>query len=57
MKKGETQRIEMADFETTVYEGQQRTEVWAAASVELFTEDVVIHHSIAEQFSYFRQSK
>ena len=45
----------MCDFETTVYEGQTNTEVWASASVELFTEDVVILHSIQEQFDYFVQ--
>ena len=43
----------MGDFETTVYEGQDSTEVWASASVELYTEDVKIFHSIAEQFDYF----
>ena len=43
----------MCDFETTVYKGQDHTEVWAAASVELFTEDVHIFHSIDEQFDYF----
>ena len=43
----------MGDFETTVYEGQDHTEVWASASVELFTEDVQIFHSIGEQFDYF----
>lgn len=41
------------DFETTVYKGQVHTEVWASASVELFTEDVKIFHSIDEQFNYF----
>lgn len=41
------------DFETTVYKGQQHTEVWASASVELGTEDVNIFHSIDEQFNYF----
>lgn len=41
-----------ADFETTVYEGQERTEVWAAACVELFTEDVSIFHSIGELYDY-----
>lgn len=41
-----------ADFETTVYEGQERTEVWAAACVELFTEDVTIFHSIGELYDY-----
>ena len=43
----------MGDFETTVYEGQDHTEVWASASVELFTADVQIFHSIGEQFDYF----
>lgn len=42
----------MGDFETTVYKGQVNTEVWASAVVELFTEDVVIHHSIDETFNY-----
>lgn len=45
----------MCDFETTVYEGQENTEVWASACVELFTEDVVIFHSIDETFDYFVQ--
>lgn len=43
----------MCDFETTVYEGQESTEVWASACVELFTEDVIILHSIEETFDYF----
>ena len=46
-------RIFSCDFETTVYEGQTDTEVWASASVELYTEDVNIFHSIEEQFDYF----
>nr|UWG18454.1 MAG: DNA polymerase type B, organellar and viral [Bacteriophage sp.] len=46
-------RYFMCDFETTVYKGQEFTEVWASASVELFTEDVQIFHSIDEQFNYF----
>lgn len=41
------------DFETTVYKGQQNTEVWCSACVELNTEDVKIFHSIEEQFNYF----
>lgn len=44
----------MCDFETTVYKGQTNTEVWASASVEFFTEDVKIFHSIEEQFNYFK---
>lgn len=50
-------RYFMCDFETTVYKGQINTEVWASASVELFTEDVNIFHSIEEQFNYFVNQK
>ena len=46
-------RFFAADFETTVYKGQKNTLVWSAASVEFGTEDVVICHSIDEQFNYF----
>ena len=46
-------RTLVCDFETTVYEGQENTEVWASAVVELFTEDVKIFHSIDETFEYF----
>ena len=46
-------RYFVGDFETTVYKGQVHTEVWASASVELFSEDVQIFHSIKEQFDYF----
>lgn len=53
MKKDEKQRIEMADFETTVFKDQQYTEVWAAATVTLGTEDVHVFHSIDELFDYY----
>ena len=43
----------MCDFETTVYDKQTYTEVWASACVEFYTEDVKIFHSIGEQFEYF----
>lgn len=46
-------RVFASDFETTVYKGQIKTEVWASASVELYTEDVKIFHSIEEQLEYF----
>ena len=45
-------RIFVGDFETTVYEGQESTEVWAAAIVELNTEDVLILHSISELYNF-----
>lgn len=47
-------RFFCCDFETTVYAGQVNTEVWAAACVEFYTEDVRIFHSIEEQFEYFK---
>lgn len=47
-------RVFVADFETTVYTGQIRTDVWASACVELHTEDVQIFGSIGEQFDYFK---
>lgn len=50
-------RYFMCDFETTVYKGQVSTEVWASASVELYTDDVKIFHSIDEQFEYFKSLK
>ena len=45
-------RYFVGDFETTVYDGQENTEVWASAVVEMYTEDVNIFHSIDETFSY-----
>lgn len=47
----------VGDFETTVYTGQVRTDVWASASVEMYTEDVKIFHSLREQFEYFKSLK
>lgn len=44
--------IMVGDFETTVYEGQTSTEVWAAAVVELYTDAVIIFQSIGELFGY-----
>lgn len=40
------------DFETTVYENQDFTEVWASAIVELYTEDVKIFHSLRATFDH-----
>lgn len=50
-------RTFVGDFETTVYKGQEDTEVWASASVELYTEDAKVFHSIDEQFDYFLSLK
>lgn len=45
-------RILVGDFETTVYKGQQRTDVWAAAFVELGTEDVQLYGNIYDAWEY-----
>lgn len=44
----------VGDFETTVYEGQDYTEVWASALVEIGTEDVKIFSSIDETYDYLK---
>lgn len=44
--------ILVGDFETTVYEGQTTTAVWASAVVEVGTEEVHIFHSIEETYDY-----
>ena len=46
----------VGDFETTVYDGQERTDVWASALVEFGSEDVKIFHSIAETYDYIMEN-
>lgn len=50
-------KIYVGDFETTVFEGQTNTEVWASAVVPLYSEDVEIHHSIGQTFKYLCDKK
>ena len=50
-------KILVGDFETTVYENQEYTEVWASALVEMGTEDVMIFHSIDETYDYLLSLK
>lgn len=45
-------RTFVGDFETTVYEGQEFTEVWASACVEMHTENVVIFGDIDSTFDF-----
>lgn len=54
MRTGNKTKVYMGDFETTVYENQTFTEVWASACVEIGTEDVHIFNSIAQQFDFFK---
>ena len=50
-------RYFVGDFETTVYDNQENTEVWASAVVELHHENVDIFHSIDDTFNYFKSLK
>lgn len=43
-------RVFAADFETTVYDGQDRTDVWSAAICELNTENAEVYHSLPALF-------
>lgn len=45
----------VGDFETTVYEGQDYTEVWASALVKMGTERVAILHSIDDTFAFLQE--
>lgn len=42
----------VADFETTVYEHQTKTEVWAVGIAELYQDTVYVLHSIEEFFEF-----
>lgn len=57
MSKERKYKYMVGDFETSVYAGQDHTEVWASAVVEMYTEDVKILHSIDETFSYLKLLK
>lgn len=46
-------KIFVGDFETTVYENQTETEVWASAVVPLKSKKVEVHNSIEQTFNYF----
>lgn len=46
--------ILVGDFETTVYENQSKTEVWASCFCEIGTEKAVVHNSIDKAFQYLQ---
>ncbi len=50
-------RIFVGDFETTVYDWQDSTEVWASGLCELGKEKAIILHSIKSTFDYLCQMK
>ena len=43
----------IGDFETTVFAGQEYTEVWASAVVEMESNQVLVFHSIDDTFEFF----
>ena len=47
--------IYSADFETSVYEGQDHTEVWASALVALDSNEPLVFHSIGETLDYLKK--
>ena len=51
-RQSKKRKVYVGDFETTVYNGQTFTEVWASALVQLGSEEVLIHHSIEETYEY-----
>lgn len=57
MGRLQLKRIFCADFETTVYDEQEKTEVWAAAIVELNTEYVKVFNRIEIFVSYLWRIK
>lgn len=57
MSRSREVRYFVGDFETTVFEGQTYTEVWASAVVEFGSENVEIFHSIEDTFDYLKSLK
>ena len=56
MKNEKTIDLYACDFETTVYSGQDHTEVWSSAICKIGTEDeAIVHHSIDETMEYWHQ--
>ena len=47
----------VGDFETTVYDGQTYTEVWASALVKLNESKVAILHSIDDTFEFIKEQE
>ena len=46
-------RVFACDFETTVYDNQERTDVWASCLCELGSSTPILHGSIDETYDYF----
>lgn len=57
MQRKKNVKVFVGDFETTVYEGQTSTEVWASAVVELGGNDVYVCTNIADTLKYLSDFK
>ena len=57
MKNEKTIDLYACDFETTIYEGQDHTEVWSSAICKIGTEDeAIVQHSIDETILYWERT-
>lgn len=50
-------KVYVGDFETTVFDGQTFTEVWASALVQMYSEDVAVVNSIGKTYDYLVDQK
>lgn len=50
-------KVYVGDFETTVFDTQTFTEVWASALVQMYSEDVVVVNSIGKTYDYLVDQK
>lgn len=57
MSKKKTIHKYVGDFETTVYEGQTNTQVWASAIADMDSDEVLVHHSIDETFEWCKKQR
>ena len=50
-------KIFACDFETTVYDNQDRTDVWSSCLCELGNHEPILHGCIADTYNYFESLK
>lgn len=55
MNKKQLPRIMVGDFETTVFDGQEFTEVWASALCDIYQENGVVFNSIGQTFDFLSE--
>lgn len=55
MNKKRLPRIMVGDFETTVFDGQEFTEVWASAICDIYQENGKVFNSIEQTFDFLNE--